>query len=198
MEIEYKWNMPSDEDRARLFTFLQESGTLSPAQSIRMHACYYDTEDNYVYSVHAGLRRRIENDTSVCCLKLPASSDGGCRARQEFEVEAEDIIEGLELLKGAGAPVEICDELLSRELALLCETDFVREERDYCGKGFKAKLAFDSGHMARQGRQAPIAELEFEYVSGSEETFHDCAKALEQVGELTVQPASKLARAANL
>lgn len=198
MEIEYKWDMPSDEARARLLASLQEYGTLYPAQSIHMHACYYDTEDNYVRSIHAGLRRRVENEASVCCLKLPASSNGGCRARQEFEVEAQDIKEGLELLKDAGAPVEICDDLLTKKLVLLCETDFARVESDYRGDGFEAKLAFDSGSMARQGRQAPISEIEFEYVSGSQDAFHACANRLGQEAGLTVQPASKLARAANL
>lgn len=198
MEIEYKWEMPDEDVRARLLAVLCERGWLDSPQQIHMRACYFDTPDRYVYHMHGGLRRRIENDASVCCLKLAVEGDDGYRTRREYEVEADDIREGLKLLKGSGAPVSVCDELLARELLPLCETDFNREEYDFRDGEFDAKLAFDVGHMSRQTRQAAISEVEFEYVSGAEDAFHSCARQLEELCGLVVQPKSKLARAASL
>lgn len=198
MEIEYKWEMPDGERCAGLLKMLLQDGALSEVHSIHMHACYYDTVDRYVYSIHGGLRRRMENETSVCCLKLAVRGDDGFRTRKEFEVEADDIHEGLMRLKASDAPADICEELLSRELELLCETDFMRDEYDFASSHFSAKLAFDRGKMTRQDRQAPISELEFELVEGDEEAFHQYASKLEHACDLVVQPKSKLARAASL
>lgn len=198
MEIEYKWEMPEDEVRSQLLDGLRRCGELGSPQQIYMQACYYDTPDHYVYNLHGGLRRRIENDASVCCLKLSVEGDNGCKVRREFEVEADDIRKGLELLKAVGAPSAVCNDLLSRELVPLCKTNFERLEYEFHNDTFAAKLAFDSGHMSRQERQAPIFEMEFEFVSGSEEAFHAFARQLERQCELEVQPKSKLARAASL
>lgn len=198
VEIEYKWDMPSDEKRDQLLDLLRERGELGQADSIRMHARYYDTEDGYIQNIRGGLRTRTENERSICCLKLSAGGNGGFRTRQEYEVEADDVFEGLRLLKSVGAPEDICDDLASRKLEAHCETNFLRTEYDFRNREFEAKLALDSGFMERQGRQAPISEIEFEFVGGSEEAFHGFADDLAKDCELAVQPKSKLARAASL
>lgn len=198
MELEYKWDLPEAETIERMLICLVQAAAASVPQTIRMQATYYDTLSGDVHRMHGGLRMRRENDESVCCLKLETPSDDACKARQEYEVVANDIVEGLRLLKDVGAPADVCDSLAAQELVALCATDFMRREYDVTADGFAAKLAIDEGLMSRQGRRAPIAEMELEFVEGSEDDFHRCAQRLQEEYGLAVQPKSKLARAATL
>ena len=200
MEIEYKWDLAEDELERRVAESSRVSGNTATREIIEMHAIYYDSVDNQVGKLHGGLRVRRENDESVCCLKLSAEGEGGYRVRREYEVDADCIETGLRLLPQAGAPADLCTELLSKELQVLCETEFTREALtiEVAGaesEAFVAELAIDSGMMRRQGREAPIHELELEYKSGSLDAFHAYAKRLEVDFGLKVQPLAKLARA---
>lgn len=198
MEIEYKWEMP---DVAVLEDMLDDgaiSACADEVRELRMRATYYDTENQDVYRLHGGLRVRQENDDSVCCLKLAASADGACKARQEFEIAADDIAEGLRRLPEAGAPRDVCDMLLAGNPQPTCETDFIRHEQALTCPDFTAALAIDTGEMRNQGRTAPIHEIELEYVSGSEDAFHAFARQMQERFGLEIQPLSKLARAMSL
>ena len=195
MEIEYKWEMS---DAAVLEDLLDDetiSACADEVRELRMRATYYDTENQDVYRLHGGLRVRQENDDSVCCLKLAASADGACKARQEFEVAADDIVEGLRRLPEAGAPRDVCDMLLAGNPQPTCETDFTRREQTLTCPDFAAALAIDVGEMRNRGRTAPIHEIELEYVSGSEDAFHAFARQMQERFGLEIQPLSKLARA---
>lgn len=198
MELEYKWDLPEVRTIERMLICIGQDATAIDSHAIRMQATYYDTPSGDVYRMHGGLRMRRENDESVCCLKLETPSDDACKARQEYEVGATDIREGLRLLKDAGAPADVCDSLAAQELVEICATDFMRREYDMAADGFTAKLAIDEGSMSRQGKSAPIAEIELEFVEGSKDEFHRFAQRLQEEYGLAVQPKSKLARAATL
>ncbi len=198
MEIEYKWEMP---DEATLVTLLDDA-TIAPMlgeqRELRMRATYYDTPDRDVYRLHGGLRVRCENDDSVCCLKLVASAEGACKARQEFEVKADDVLEGLCRLPEVGAPADICERLIAGNPQPTCETDFVRHERTLTCADFTAVFAVDIGEMRNRGRTAPIHEIELEYLDGSQDAFHAFARQMQGEFNLVIQPLSKLARAMTL
>ena len=194
MEVEYKWNLPSDVTLERMRSVLP----LSHPEHIHMHATYYDTDDQQVYRMHGGLRMRSENELSICCLKLDVSEPGECKKRQEFEAEAPSIIAGLEALPNVGAPRDICMQLIAGDPQIICETDFMRDAYAIQGSGFEAELAIDTGELRREERTAPIAELEFELKAGDEEAFNRFADELESTYALTAQPLSKLARAMRL
>lgn len=198
MEIEYKWDMPGETTLDALLEAPALVARVEDAGEIRMRATYFDTDQLDVQNMHGGLRIRQENEQSVCCLKLAASSDGACKARQEFEVEAFDIVEGLEKLPDAGAPADVCALLVAHGPRPSCETDFTRLTRMVAGDGFTAELAIDTGEMRRDGRTAPICELELEYLTGDEEAFHAFARGLQEAYDLVPQPLSKLARAMSL
>ncbi len=195
MEIEYKWNMPDSQVLSRLIEGVLDAGGAVKSHEIRMRAIYYDTPNRDVYRLHGGLRIRQENDESVCCLKLAATSVDGCKARQEFEVAAADINEGLAKLPSAGAPQDVCELLTAGGPQPTCETNFVRRAYRVEVEGFVAELAVDAGKMLRDGRSAPIHEVELELVSGSQEAFHAYAQSLQEQNGLEVEPLSKLARA---
>ena len=195
MEIEYKWELPSEDVLAGLLSDAAIAPMLGEPCTLRMRATYYDTVAEDVRRMRGGLRIRQENDESVCCLKLAAQVSGACKARQEFEVSARDIADGLKRLPEMGAPADVCEMLFAAGLQPTCETDFMRREYVLACDDFTAALAIDTGEMRRQGRSAPIHELELEYLGGSEEAFHACATRMQERFGLETQPLSKLARA---
>lgn len=198
MEIEYKWNLPDEALAGGLLAHPLVADFVGAAHDVRMRATYFDTADQDIHRMHGGLRLRQENDATVCCLKLPADASGGYRVRKEYEIEAADIASGLAELPGVGAPQDVCELLLASELHPLCETDFSRHRVPLRNPDFEAELAIDVGEMRREGRIAPIHEIELEFVSGSEDTFHAFAARLQEEMGLVVQPLSKLARASSL
>lgn len=204
MEIEYKWDLQAAEG-SRLALDVAEG--LAPhvkgVRGISMHATYYDTVDGLVASMRGGLRLREENGVSICCLKLERRDEGGCAVRQEYEVPADDIRAGIAALSSAGAPADVCEQLLASELEVLCETQFERRAftLEVAGNApgsadaFSAELAFDEGVLRRQGREQELREMELEHKGGSLEAFYAFTKGLQDKLGLEPQPLSKLARA---
>ena len=202
MEIEYKWKLPEGTSQARLLQMVDKEEQLSQVNKLHMHAIYYDTPDGAVARLHGGLRLRRENEKSVCCLKLAAIGADGCKTREEYEVEAQTIEEGLAKLPLAGAPHDICEELVSGQPVPECETEFDRLAYTLCAgaddDAFQAELAIDRGALRRAEGEAPISEVELEFKAGSQEAFHTFAATYAKANKLEVEPLSKLARAMSL
>ena len=202
MEQEYKWDFPCDMDEGALYESALLAGKLLEREEIVMQAVYYDTADRMFEAMRGALRFRGENGRGVCCVKVERKVDGACSLREEYEVECEDVYDGIAHLPESGAPAEICERLNGAELIELCRTEFVRQA---ClvkvaegGRECLCELAVDRGHMAREGRQAPISELECEYQEGDTALFHEFAGKMEAEFALQAQALSKLVRAMNL
>lgn len=202
MEQEYKWDFPEDMDETMLYVSELLADKMLEREKIDMQAVYYDTPDRMFGSMRGALRFRAENGRGVCCMKVERKVDGACSLREEYEVECADVYEGISRLPDGGAPAEVCARLNGAELIELCRTEFVRQaclvrvaEAD---RECLCELAVDRGHMAREGRQATISEVEFEYKEGDTVLFHSFAVQLEKEFHLKAQPLSKLVRAMNL
>ena len=78
---------------------------------------------------------------------------------------------------------KICTVSFRRCAVLLQEQDTVCE------------LALDKGELRREGRSAPLCEIELEYVAGDEKAFHALAAELADQLDLVPENESKLARA---
>lgn len=196
MEREFKWTIPDPShfdriaDSHTVSNFAQELGRLE------MEATYYDTSDGLIARNHGGLRLRRENGTCVVCFKLAAQSSfgGALKAREEYECTASDIRTGIQQLPAAGAPKDICDQLLNANLIELGRTVFTRFWFLLHYQDCTCELAFDHGTLSRNGRMAPICEMELELKSGSETDFDTFAILLQKEFDLQPQPLSKLAR----
>ena len=81
-------------------------------QAFSMRTVYYDTPDRALSQKHCTLRRRMENETSVCTLKMPAGEQG----RAEFELECGSI---------QTAIPELCKLSGFRELAAMTDSQFM-------------------------------------------------------------------------
>ena len=194
MEQEFKWSTP---DIGAFMDILAAYHMPEIPGTTCMDARYYDTADGMVKQMHGGLRLRTEGTQSVCCLKLAASSafGGALKAREEFECEAPDIESGLHLLpQQTKAPADVCRALLDAGLIELGRTSFTRYAVLLTEDGCTAELSFDHGELFRDGRRAPISEIELEFKSGSVQAFEALGSRLQQNFHLTPEPLSKLVR----
>ena len=120
------------------------------------------------------------------------------RAHEEYECDAQTVVEGLSALPDKGAPRALCEQALAARLETICTVDFRRcaillqQEDTVC------ELALDEGMLHHNGRSAPLCEIELEWIAGSEEVFHALAADLADYLSLTPEPESKLARAMKL
>ncbi len=163
-----------------------------------MDARYYDTADGMLAARKAGLRLRLENGESVCCLKCDVHTGGAEHVREEYECPAHTIEQGLAALPAAGAPAALCHALAQAGVAEICRVHFLRRALTLCYQGAVAELALDAGTLSRGTRELPLCEIELEYKSGAEEGFRALGARLSAAFYLRPEPRSKLARAMTL
>ena len=195
MEKEYKWR--ADEKLLGQALLWASSRIGSQSRTINMESSYFDTADGLLKEHQAALRLRRENDRSVCCMKIRGAESGteGLRAHEEYQCDAETLKEGLAKLPGKGAPEALCKQLMQRELVETCTVSFRRCAVLLQEKDTVCELALDQGELRREGRSAPLCEIELEYVAGDEKAFHALAAELADQLDLIPENESKLARA---
>ena len=158
--------------------------------TISMETTYYDTFDLKLSMHHWTLRRRMENETSVCTFKRP-HKDGG---RGEWEVEAPNIMDGILALCQKGADWELM-RVTSGGLTEVCGARFTRLAKQLEIPGGTVELALDQGVLIGKGKELPLAEGEVELKEGSDEAAVAFAKALAEEFGLVPEEKSKFARA---
>ena len=157
-----------------------------------MQTVYYDTADGLLSQQFCTLRRRMENETAVCTLKMP--TDGAGRA--EYSVEGQDIREAIpELCKLSGFSQQ--SELLEN-LQEICGARFDRTAITVDTGDAVLELALDTGVLTGGGREAPLCELEVELMEGSQEAAECYGKVLALLYGLKPETKSKFRRAALL
>lgn len=156
----------------------------------KMQTAYYDTADRALEQRHCTLRRRLENETSVCTLKMPAGELG----RAEFEIHCHSIAGAIpELCKLSG--FEELEALASSGLIQVCGARFDRTAITLETGECTLELALDQGVLIGGGREQPLCELEVELKSGSREAAQVYGAALALRYGLTPEPQSKFRRA---
>ncbi len=160
---------------------------------IFMETAYYDALDRSLSERRWTLRRRMENEASVCTLKVPLA-DG---SRGEWEVEADSIEEALPKLCNLGAP-EALLTLTKPGLVHSCGARFTRLAKVLTLPDCTAELALDQGVLLGGGQELSFSEVEVELKDGSEEAAAAFAEALAAEFALAPEPKSKVQRALEL
>ena len=198
MELEYKWKMPALEQEDMLSRLNALSPEVLSSGEHQMSAAYYDTDDHMFTRQHGALRLRVEDGKKICCVKRSKSSDGACTAREEYEVPADSVQEGLFKLCDSKLGLAFCMIVLNHKIIPLCRIDFQRTacqlRFSHQGETCEGELAVDRGSAAREDISVPISEVEFEFKGGSEDLFHRCAQQIQTLLSLEPQPLSKLAQ----
>ena len=185
MGREFELKFRSDADKIALIK--EKYGNFT---TISMETTYYDTPDRKLSERRCTLRRRMENQISVCTFKCP-HKDGG---RGEWEVEAASIEEGIIKLCDAGAGPELLYATVAG-LVEVCGARFTRLAAPLEVPGATVELALDQGVLLGNGKELPFAEVEVELKEGTDEAAIAFAKALAEEFGLVPEGKSKFARA---
>ena len=182
--------------------------TVEAPRRCHMQSEYYDTPDHRFFRERITLRHRLEDESSVFCMKAPLRGEPAvgtalCRPspeadpplRGEWETEAADLASALPKLAALGAPVPQADT----PLQVLCRADFIRRAILLrLDDGSTAELALDLGTLSGATRSLPLCELELELKSGDPAAARAFAEALAERFSLRPEPLSKFARASAL
>ena len=163
-----------------------------PARPKRTASAYYDTADGRLWSRGFALRLRpAEDGGGELTLKREAA---GALGRGEWTARLAAPAADLALLP-PGAPRGEIGVVLPEELAPRFATDVARRKTRFetCGAAVEAVL--DTGEVAAGGERRPLAELEFELLSGPVAPMLRAARAAAEAHGLRVETRSKAARA---
>lgn len=183
MAVEYELKYGATEAAlAAIDTAFKETPTV-----YQMQTTYYDTPNRALSERHITLRRRMENDISVCTLKAPAKL-----GRAEFELECDSIEKALpELCKLAS----IDPALLSEGIVPVCGARFTRLARTLTIPGAEVELALDKGVLLGGGKELPLCEVEVELKAGEPSAAAAFAVQLAIAYGLQPEKKSKFVRA---
>ena len=161
--------------------------------TIRMETTYYDTFDGRLSNNRWTLRRRMENDRSICTLKTPCP-DGG---RGEWEVEKGSIMTAIPELCKLGAPMDLMVFCISG-VGAVCGARFTRLAKKLEVPGATVELALDRGQLLGNGREMPLLEVEVELKDGTDSAAIAFAGELAAKYGLKPEKRSKYRRALGL
>ena len=210
-ELEWKYTVPDAAVLDRIAADPEVCALAAEAaRRVEMRSVYYDTPDRLLERNRIALRRRMENETSVICVKTKGTGSGSLALRGEWETEAEDPAAALPRLTALGAPEVL---LQIGTLIPVCRADFLRRARLLrFPDGSEAELALDLGTLSGSGtsvprnepepgtphgaeRSIPLIELELELKSGGPDAALAFVTRLAARYGLTPEPRSKYARA---
>ena len=157
---------------------------------VLMETTYYDTPDGDLSDARCTLRRRMENDVSVCTLKAP---DKGL-ARREWEILCGDIQQAADYFSRTDCPPEFAS-WAAKGLEPICGARFTRLISTFSGPGWEAEVALAQCVLLGGGRTEPICEVEVEAKSGTPAQTDRVARDLAARFHLSPLSLSKFARA---
>ena len=180
VEIELKFRA----DEATLALVRQNAA--GEEKIFHMHTTYYDTPDGVLSAKKYTLRRRMENNVSVCTLKTPTKGLG----RGEFEVVCDTIEEALPTL----CKLSGLSELENITLQAVCGAKFTRVAKTFTWQDTTMELALDQGELYGGGKSIPLWEVEIELKEGAEDTLWAFGAFLSAAYGLVPEKASKFRR----
>ena len=158
-----------------------------------MQSAYYDAPDRRFSRRRITLRRRMENETSVICVKAPLPGADHRFLHGEWELEGTDLTAALPRLVELGAPEVLLEPV---ELECLWRADFERRAVLLrFDDGSVAELALDQGALYGPTRSMPLCELELELKEGEPAETLALLDTLRERFSLKPQEKSKYARA---
>lgn len=162
-------------------------------ERISMETTYFDTPERILSRLHVTLRRRMENNISVCTVKV-GQADG---SKGEWEVEWDDPTTMVQELCKQGAPQSL-EIFTAGGIIPICGAKFTRLAKTLTLPNGSVELALDEGILLGGTRRMPLCEVEVELKSGPDQVAIDFAADLAQEFSLHPEKCSKFQRAKQL
>lgn len=198
IELEYKLHIDDAEQLEQVMTCTElVSLRVSEWKEFRMQTSYFDAPDGRFAARHWTLRRRMENDESIICLKTPLPEQN---ARGEWQLAAQTLdLSVVERLLQAGAPQELLWMYGDGTLSTVCGAEFVRRSAMLeFPDGSRAEVSGDVGRLFGPTQSLPFCELELEMYAGEPTLTLELVHTLCRKFGLHMEPKSKVARAREL
>lgn len=161
-----------------------------PEAEFDMETTYYDALDGGLSERFYTLRRRMENNRSVCTLKAPIDEFG----RGEWETECDSIENAIEKLCKLGAPEDL-RVLTAGGIQEVCGAKFHRIAKTVTLPEGVVELALDRGVLTGGGKEVSLCEVEVELKDGTPEMTRAFALFLAARYGLEPEKKSKFRRA---
>ena len=196
-ELEWKLKVPDGDTLDRILEAEQiRQLALELPRRYEMASTYYDTPDRRLGRGRITLRRRMENQRAVYCIKAPLDY-GPAQLHSEWETEAEDLTDAVQQLVAQGAPAAALEWL--PQLEAVCAAVFVRRAVLLgFSDGSRAELALDLGELRGKTEKLALCELELEQKRGEPAMTLALLDSLQTQFALQHQEQSKYARAKEL
>ena len=196
-ELEWKYAVPEPSVLDEVLAWEEvRSRMAEEPRRYHMRTDYYDTPDRRFSKRKITIRRRMENERSVVCVKAPLPKGSEPHLRGEWELESSDLRAALPRLAALGAPRAVLEPV---PLQRLCGADFIRRAVLLrFADGSAAELALDCGALSGPTQSAPLCELELELKEGASEAALAFAVVLAERFSLRLEPSGKFTRASAL
>lgn len=190
IELEIKLAAGSEAELARAAADERiSSGRRSGTRILEMRSEYYSLCGGGPEAKNASLRFRSENGKGRVSVKMSAGRSGGCFRRKEWEVSADSVEKGVELLRKVPelAPVFEGAAPIPAEKA-----QFRRAEFECEFEGALMCIALDSGWL--ESPENTFFEMEAEYAGGNKDALLKLSEYLTGKYSLTCENRSKRER----
>lgn len=191
METELKLVVVPEQFKQFMQVHALEPFVATAPETQKLFAIYFDTDQQDLRSRQIGLRVRQHGNLWVQTIKAGGRVDGGLHRRNEWEQEVEGPWPRLDVLSDLeGIDSDVAKVLRRiRRAKELHEQFTVNVKRTVWllrGKDAMIEVALDEGAILFQGKQVPVAEVEFELKSGDYQSLYEIATRI--AGQVPLYP----------
>lgn len=201
METEFKYSLSDIEVFDRIVSN-PEISSIGPnaAETIEMHAAYFDTPDNDLRAKGIAYRIRHEDDRVTATIKWDVNVSEGLHRREEFNLVVNDerfaADPDISLFLSSDAYDVLYQAAGDKKLIKTISMDYTRRQLKVDTGRSISCISGDEGVIHHiDGHEIPICELEVEWYYGDEEDFIALAERIRSEYDLIPEDRSKLQRA---
>ena len=198
MEIEMKYAVPDKKIADEIWDNpkIDSVSDLLSAESVKMKAVYFDTENWDLREKGMALRVRLEGDRRFATLKWGGRAyESGLHQRNEINIPVTD---DNYFIQFDPKIFDVCEEgkILSetvgeKALVNILEMRFIRRRKRLTYKNSVMELSLDNGTIITDKGEVPISEMEIELFSGKKEHIKKIGSELAESYKLTPKKTSK-------
>lgn len=170
MEMEIKLVAAVETVWTDLFTLplITETTVNGSVAERALESHYFDTPEGGLARLGYAYRIRRTPDGLIATLKAAGHMEGGLAHRPEFETTVPDLKPDLSVFDGQAVGVDLPALIGEAPLGRLFTVDVVRRQRQLqLTPETLVEMAVDFGRILAEDKETPVAEVEFEMITGS-------------------------------